>query len=236
MSLEHLLIDGLNLVGAFTPKIAIFIFVVCFVGEGFIISLPLVFETVWLVAGYQLSAGVLRIPDLLLLMATAQLGRQAGGLLLYFLSRKGTRFFARFISRRIPRKNSPAGAPLKILRTIDSITPIGVAIGRLLWLRIPLTVLLGARNKLKTLMLGIVISSLIYEGVYIGIGAIVGATAKPSKYVLLYFAVGLSVFYAFIFFGRLLFTYIKRRRKARLVEIERQRETSDSSGTSKRSM
>jgi membrane-associated protein len=213
MNWDQLLTGGLNLVGAFTPEIAIFIFLVCFIGEAFIVSLPFVFETVWLAAGYQLVQGVLPIPDLILLMLTAQLGRQGGSLLLYFLSRKGTKFFQRFIARRIPRKEPEEGAPLRLLRSIDSITPIGVAIGRLLWLRIPLTLVLGARNKLKTLMLGIVISSLIYEGVYIGVGAIVGKAANPSKYILLYFAAGLAVFNLLIFGVRALIRWMKHRQR-----------------------
>jgi membrane-associated protein len=214
MNLDHLLSGGLNLVGAFTPEIAVFIFLVCFIGEGFVISLPFLFETTWLAAGYQLSVGVLPIPDLVLLMLTAQLGRQGGSLVLYLLSRKGTRFFERFIATRIPRKYPVEGTPFKLLRSIDSISPVGVAIGRLLWLRIPLTLLLGARKKLKTLMLGIVISSIIYEGVYIGVGAIVGATANPSKYILLYFAAGLAVFNVAFFGVRTLIRWIKHRERS----------------------
>ena len=213
MNFEQILGEGLRLVSGFTPKIAIFIFVVCFIGEGFIISIPLVFETVWLAAGYQLTVGVLPVPDLVLLMLTGQLGRQAGALVLYTLSRSGTNFFQKFIARRIPRKDQEEDSPLKILRRIDSISPFGVALGRLMWLRIPLTVLLGARKRLKPLMLGILISGTIYEGVYIGLGAVVGTTAKtPTPYVLLYFAGGLTVFYTVAFSVRMLFKTLKRRR------------------------
>jgi membrane-associated protein len=213
MNFEHLLTDGLQLVSGFTPKIAIFIFLVCFIGEGFIISIPLVFETVWLAAGYQLSAGVLPVPDLILLMLMGQLGRQAGAFVLYSLSRSGTRFFQRFIARRIPRKDSEEDSPLKILRHIDSISPFGVALGRLMWLRIPLTVLLGARRRFKPLMLGILISGTIYECVYIGLGAVVGSTAKPkTPYVILYFAAGLTAFYAVAFGVRMLIKTLRHRR------------------------
>ena len=213
MNFEHLLTDGLQLVSGFTPKIAIFIFLVCFIGEGFIISIPLVFETVWLAAGYQLSAGVLRWTDLILLMLMGQLGRQAGAFVLYSLSRSGTRFFQKFIAKRIPRKDSEEDSPLKILRHIDSISPFGVALGRLMWLRIPLTILLGARRRFKPLMLGILISGTIYECVYIGLGAVVGSAAKPkTPYVILYFAAGLTAFYALAFGVRMLIKTIRHRR------------------------
>lgn len=213
MNFEQLLTDGLQLVSGFTPKIAIFIFLVCFIGEGFIISIPLVFETVWLAAGYQLSAGVLPVTDLILLMLMGQLGRQAGALVLYSLSRSGTKFFQKFIARRIPRKDPEEDSPLRLLKHIDSISPFGVALGRLMWLRIPLTMLLGARRRFKPLMLGILISGTIYECVYIGLGAIVGSTAKPkTPYVLLYFAAGLTAFYAVAFGVRMLIKALRHRR------------------------
>ncbi len=212
MNLEQLLTEGLGLVGAFTPRIAIFIFLVCFIGEGFVISIPLVFETTWLVAGYQLSGGVLPVPDLILLMITAQLGRQGGALVLYLLSRKSTSFFERFIARRMRRRDPGDAWQFSFMKRIDSISPFGVALGRLMWLRIPLTMLLGARRKLKTLMLGVVISSLVYEGVYIALGAIVRKTTKPdSGYVLLYFAGGMAAMYVVTFGVRYLIKAVKRR-------------------------
>jgi membrane-associated protein len=208
MNFQELFTDGLGLVGAFTPRIAIFIFLVCFIGEGFVISIPLVFETTWVVAGYQLSAGVLPIPDLLLLMITAQLGRQGGALVLYLLSRKSTAFFQRFIARRIRRRASDDGAEAKLMKRIDTISPFGVALGRLMWLRIPLTLVLGARRKLKTLMLGVVISSLVYEGVYIALG-----TKPDSGYVVFYFAGGLAILYGATFGIKLLVGAVRARVK-----------------------
>ena len=212
MNLEQILADGLNLVSGFTPKIAIFIFLVCFIGEGFIISIPLVYDAVWLVAQYQLSARVLPWGDLLLLMLTGQVGRQAGALVLYSLSRKGTKFFLRFIAKRIPRKDPEEDSPVKILQRIDSLSPFGVALGRLMWLRIPLTVLLGARKRLRTLMLGILISGIVYEGAYTAMGAVVG-TAKPkTPEVLIYFGAGLTAFYLLVFGVRMSFKALRRRR------------------------
>lgn len=213
MNFTQLLTDGLNLVSGFTPKIAVFIFLVCFIGEAFIISIPLVFEAVWLAAGYQVTARVLPVPDLILLMLMGQLGRQAGALVLYWLSRSGTKFFQKFIARRIPKKDTEDDSPLKILRHIDSISSFGVALGRLMWLRIPLTIMLGARKRFRPLMLGILISGTIYECVYIGLGAIVGTTAKPKTLnVLLYFAVGLAALYLAAFGVRFLFKAVRRKR------------------------
>lgn len=118
---------------------------------------------------------------------------------MYSLSRRGTSFFSKFIARRIPRDLSTEHSSMgsRLLRRVDSISPFGVAMGRLFYLRVPLTLLLGARHRLKTLVLGIAISSTIYESVYLSLGAIVGTTHIPtSGYLLLYFAGGLSGLYA----------------------------------------
>ena len=198
MNLESFLAQGLNQVSSFSFGIALVLFIICFIGEAFVISIPALFETTWLAAGYQLTAGALRIPDLILLMLVSQLGRQAGALILYTLSRHGTPFFAKFVARRLPKDipEEHTSFGQKILRSIDSISPLSVAIGRLLFLRIPLTLLLGARRKLKTLVIGIAISSTIYEGVYISLGAFVRVIhVPPSGYLILYFAGGIAVIY-----------------------------------------
>jgi len=198
VSLERFLAQGLSQVSAFTPGIALFLFVICFIGEAFVISIPSLFETTWLAAGYQLTAGALRIPDLIGLMLVSQLGRQAGALILYTISRHGTPFFAKFIARRLPKEipEERTSFGQKILQSIDRISPFSVAIGRLLFLRIPLTLLLGARRRLKTLVVAIAISSTIYEGVYIGLGAFVRVIhVPPSGYLILYFAGGMAVIY-----------------------------------------
>ena len=228
MNLEALLSQVLQLVSSFTPNVGIFLFVLSFIGEAFVISIPLVFETALLTMGLQLTQGALPVRDFILMMVATQLGRQAGALLLYGISRSGTSFLGRFIARLLPRTLPANGTPGKLLRTIDSISPFGVALGRLLWIRIPLTLLLGSRHRLNTLMLGILISGIIYDIIYVGLGAVVGGTAKPdSGYIVLYLMGGLVAFYAVSFGIRLLYKAVKRRiaqRKERSREAERIKE------------
>jgi membrane-associated protein len=201
-------------VSAFTPQIALFLFLICFISEGFIISIPLALDLVWLIAGTNLRNGILPPWDLLGLVLVAMVGRQLGALVLYFLSHKSTRFFTRFIARRVPKQLPENGNASGFINKVDSISPIGVAAGRLLWLRIPLTLLLGARGRLKTLMAGIAISSVIYETVYVGIGAGLGAVfgiTADEDYAFLYFMGVLAVLYSLIFGIRFLVKLIKRR-------------------------
>jgi membrane-associated protein len=203
---------------SFTPQLAIVLFLICLIGEGFIISIPLALDLIWLTAGAQLRNGTLPVLDLIGLVLVAILGRQTGALILYYLSHKGSKFFTRFITRRIPKKLPDNGSASNLINKVDSISVFGVAAGRLLWLRIPLTLLLGARGRLKTLMAGIVLSSVIYEAIYIGLGAGLGAVfgiTSNKKYAFLYFVVALVMLYGLIFAIRFLFRVVKRRLTAR---------------------
>lgn len=214
--IESLLSQCMSWVGAFSFRIAIVVFAISFLGEGFLISIPLVFETIFLAAGYQLSEGVLPFWDMILLALMSQLGRQAGALVLFVLSRSSTSFLGKFIAKRLPKKQNEENRSLRLLDKIDRISPFGVALGRLLWLRVPLTLILGARRRLKTLVLGIAISSTVYETVYISLGAIVGKTANiKSPYMLLYFAGGLAAFYAAVFGIRMSIKALRKRSKAK---------------------
>jgi membrane-associated protein len=213
---EDLLANLVNLVGAFTPNIALVLFLICFIGEGFIISIPLALDLIWLTAGYHFANGTLPFLDLVGLMLVAMVGRQAGALILYYLSHKGTKFFSKFIAQRVPKKLTGNDTPISLLNRIDAISAFAVAAGRLLWLRIPLTMLLGARGRLKTLMLGIALSSIVYETLYIGLGAVVGVTADPSPgYAIPYFIGALAILYGLVFGIRWLIKKIRRRLAAR---------------------
>lgn len=205
---------ALSWVGTLTLQITLIVFFISLIGEAFVISIPLVFEAIFVAAGINLSTGVLPMTDVLVLALSSQLGRQAGALILFGLSRKSTTLFWKLIARRFPKKNPIENSPLRFLRHLDSISPFGVALGRLLWLRIPLTLILGARRKLKTLVLGIAISSTIYEGVYIGLGAIVGNTVNlESPWLIAGFIGSLGVMYLITFLIRIFINKMKKRRQ-----------------------
>jgi membrane-associated protein len=212
--MEQWIDQALLWVGSFNLKIALIVFFISLVGEAFVISIPILFESIFLLAGINFGLGILPAGDLILLMLTSQLGRQAGALILFGLSRKSTNLFWRLIERRFPQKNPIESTPLRFLRKLDSISPFGVALGRLLWLRIPLTLILGARRKLKTLVLGIAISSTIYEAVYVGLGAIVGRTVDvDSPLVFILSAASLGVVYLIAFLVRLIIKRMKKSHK-----------------------
>jgi hypothetical protein len=200
MNFQDFLSQGLGLIGAFNLKVAAFLFLLCLIGEVAGIFMPYLLETIWLLAGYHFAHGITPLPDLVLLAFVAQLGRQAGVLALYNISRAGSSLLARYRSRFKLKTKLSDTLPFRLLRRINLLSPFGVALGRLLWLRIPLTFVLGDKRKLKVLLLGVTLSSLVYDGTYITLGALVGATTKlePMR-MLLYSLAALTMIYGVTF-------------------------------------
>lgn len=170
-------------------------------------GIPYVLESVWLMVGYQLGAGVLSPWSLAGLFFFAQLGRQIGAVILYQAGRYGSIPLLNFYRRRISPRLSPEKiANSKILNRVNLASPFSVALGRLLAMRIPITLALGAKRKLKTLSIGVFISSLIWDAGYIAVGAIFGSTAivKPL-YMFIASLVSLTIIYTGTFAIRHLF-------------------------------
>lgn len=216
MNFHDFLSQGLSLVGSFNPKIALFLFLVCLIGEASAISVPYLFETTWLAVGYQFSKGVLPFLDLMLLVLMAQVGRQGGALALYSFSRSGTTLLEKYKNRFKLGIGGSEAIPLKLFRKINLSSPFSVALGMLLWLRIPLILILGAKRKLKILLAGVLLSGLIYDGTYIILGALVGTTKKLEPIdMLLYFLGTLTVIYGITFAIRRLISTLTNKQKTK---------------------
>jgi membrane-associated protein len=170
MNLEQFFSQSLNLVGTFDPKIALFLFLLCLIGDIFV-SIPYILETVWLFAGYQLSKGILPFYNLLLLVVASQLGRQIGSIILGYIGRIGSMPFMKY------KKHFENNSTLKkLLKKINIASPLSVAFGRLFYLRIPLSLILGAKRQFKTLSMGVLISGLVFDTIFIVLGIVVGTT------------------------------------------------------------
>jgi membrane protein DedA with SNARE-associated domain len=204
MNLEVIFQQVFNLAGTFNPTLIVFLFLICSIGE-FGASVPYLLETVWLLSGYNFAAGVLSFLDLVLLWLVAQVGRQIGGTMLYYLGRFGSmpliklyhKHFEASLSGKLSEKNA---MPFNLFRRMNFLSPFSIALGRLFGLRIPLTLTLSVKKQLRTLLLGIVLSSLVWDGMYIFLGAVVGANVvlKPAQ-MILYSLIGLTILYAVSF-------------------------------------
>jgi membrane protein DedA with SNARE-associated domain len=199
MNLSGLLYQALEITSTFNPKIAIILFLLCSIGEiGF--ALPYILETIWLLAGYQVASGTLPPWDLFKIWLVAQAGRQTGSFVLYYSAVLGMaplkRFYKRFIEPRMPRRQFiPAG----IARWAANPSPFSVAVARLVGLRVPMALTMSVRQRLSHLALGVLISSIIWDGLYLIIGGTVGPKVVPEpQYMLLYSIAGLTILYLII--------------------------------------
>jgi membrane protein DedA with SNARE-associated domain len=194
MNWSAFLSQALDITSHFNLEIALILFLLCAIGEvGF--GIPYILETIWLLAGYNLAHDALNPYNLLLIWLVAQAGRQAGSLALYYSGVLGMvplrKFYKRFVEPRIPKKQFiPAG----IAKHLTDPSPISIGLARLLGLRVPMALAMSARHKLSSLALGVIISSIIWDGIYLIIGITVGNVIK-TEWVVLYSVGGLTVLY-----------------------------------------
>lgn len=206
MNLSSLLSQVLDITSTFNPRLAILLFCLCAVGEvGF--ALPYILEMVWLMAGYQLAQGNITVLEVIYLWLVAQAGRQTGSLVLYYSSMLGMvplrKFYGKYILPRLPKRQM---IPEKLMKRLANPSPFSVAMGRLLGLRIPMAITTSIGHKLTHLVLGVLLSSVIWDGIYVILGRTVGATVVPQPVnMLLYSLAGLTGLYLLTFGARHLF-------------------------------
>jgi membrane protein DedA with SNARE-associated domain len=213
-SIKDFLIQGIGAISTFSPRIWLFLFLICLIGEALNIFVPFLFETTLLMVGYYISKGTLSFLDLFFLLLATELGRLVGAYVLYTVGRGGTVLLDRFKNRLKMKTNINDLWLAKLFNRMNLLNPFFVAAGRLLWLRIPLTLILSARRQLKTLLLAVILSTLVYDGGYIIIGAVVGTTIDQEPIRLLpYLLAGLT--------GLFLVTFLARRLLAKLFGARR---------------
>ena len=66
------------------------------------------------------------------------------------------------------------------------ISPFTVALGRFFWLRLPITIAMGLKGQRTSLLLGVVIFSIIWDGAYITMGLLGGRGGLDPMQMLLY--------------------------------------------------
>jgi membrane protein DedA with SNARE-associated domain len=174
MNLDSFLGQVLEITGTFNPRIAVILFLLCAIGEvGF--ALPYVLETIWLLAGYNLAQGKSTPLDIVYIWLIAQAGRQTGNVALYYSGMLGMiplrKLYRKYIEPRLPKKQI---LPPSLVKYFTNPSVFSIAVSRLIGLRIPAAVTMGARRKLLHLSLGVLLSSIVWDGVYLVIGRTVG--------------------------------------------------------------
>ena len=201
MNLTGILQQIVAFTATLDPRMAALLFVICAVGE-FGISIPYVLESIWLLVGYQLGSGVLSPLHLAGLWLAAQCGRQAGAMVLYRVARFGTPSLVRFYNKlHLARFFSGLTARSGTLNHhVNLLSPFSVAYGRLFGMRIPVALALAVKRKPQMLSLGVLLSSIVWDTVYISLGVIFGSTvAIKSVYMFLASLAGLTIIYVVIY-------------------------------------
>jgi membrane protein DedA with SNARE-associated domain len=99
-----------------------------------------------------------------------------------------------------------------VTRHINLTSPFTIAYGRLFGLRLPLTITLAVKRRPARLLAGVILSSIMWDGLYITVGATVGKTATLNPVQVLLGSVGgLTLLYLVTFLVR---RWLKRRQLA----------------------
>ena len=210
--LEGFLQNIVDFTATLDPRMAVLLFVICAIGEVGL-SVPLLLEFLWVNIGINLGKGVLSPFHMVLLWAAAQCGRQVGAIALYRIARFGmpalTRFYHKIHLDRIFNKLMSKSTAIN---RINLSSPFSVAFARLVGMRIPMVLVLAVKKRPGMLALGVLLSSMIFDGLYITVGAIFGKTIeiKPMYTVLITVGI-LIVIYLVTFLIRF---FIKRRRQS----------------------
>jgi len=208
MNLENFLQHIVSFTSTLDPRTAILLFVICAIGE-VVVAVPYILESIWLLCGFYLGNGVLSPLHLLMLWLAAQAGRQVGAMALYRIARFGMPSLVSFyhkirLDRIFNKLMSHSGAVSRINLT----SPFSVAFGRFFGMRIPMVLVMAAKKRPGMLSLGVLLSSIIWDALYISIGVIFGSTIHVTPaYMLLISLATLSVIYVVIFLVR---TIIRR--------------------------
>ena len=215
MDLEGFLQGIVDFTATLDPRMAVLFFVICCLGE-IGISILFLLEFLWVNVGFNLGSGKLSPLHLLGLWVVAQAGRQVGSMILYRIARFGMPALTRFYHKiRLDRFFNFLMSKSGAIGRINITSPFSVAFGRLIGMRLPMVLVLAAKKRPGMLALGVVLSSIIFDGLYISVGAIFGMTIEDIKqfnpiYTVLITLGLLAVIYLTTFSIRFL---IKRRRQ-----------------------
>jgi len=199
----------ISFTGTFSIWLIVAVILIFFVNE-FGIFIPYLMETIWLLIGYQMFTGSISVPQVIFLWIIALLGRAIGAMLFYRLIRLSSpwitklyrKYFKIDISQKIKGGNSPV---LRILRRINLFSPYTAAFGRLVGLKIPFTLTLSLKKRLSVIFLALLISSTIFDALYIMLGFIGGNIKLSPIAVVLYSIAALTFIYALSFSIRLIY-------------------------------
>jgi len=203
MNIADIIKEIITFAGTYNPLLIICLFVLLLLNEfGFFI--PCLLETIWIIVGYNLHVGSISVYQAVALMAASMAGHLTGSLILYNLSKLGSPWILKVYHRFINSSTTSTFAksnslPVRILKKANLLSPYPVALGRLLWMKIPLTLTLGVRKNLRTLMLAVMLSSFVSDSTICTLGFIGGSMKLNPLQTIFYSMAGIFLIYTVIF-------------------------------------
>ena len=210
----------------FNFQLAIPLLVISLIGE-ILVGIPFFLELVWMQVGINLAKGILSPWGMLGFFAFAQIGRQIGALILYRVAMFGLPALKKLyhwlrldiLFNKFQAKSGNA------INKINLASPFSIAFARMIMMRIPIALALAAKKRPGMLSLGVFISSVIFDGIYISIGVILGVVVHIDSIYMILISIGtLTVIYLITFLVKML---IKRRKKALQPVVEMSEENTD---------
>jgi membrane-associated protein len=211
------------------PKVALLLLAICGIGEAGL-TVPLLLETIWMTVGYNTASGNLMWWNTVYLWIAAQIGRQIGAYVLYRVGRLGLPPLEKLYHKvHLDRLFNKLMEKAPAVQKINLTSPFTVAFGRLVGMRIPMTLVLAAKKKFWMLSLGVIIASAIFDGLFIMVGVIMGIQeVKPTYTVLI--TLGVLVVIYLVTLG---VKYISRLRHKALQAIDGEAEENPEEKTTK---
>jgi membrane protein DedA with SNARE-associated domain len=215
MDFEGFLRSIVDFTATLDPRMALLLFVICFIGEAGV-SILFLLEFLWVNVGINLGTGKMPPWHLAGLWLSAQVGRQLGSAILYRIARFGMPALAKFYRKiRLDRFFNWLMSRSGAISRINFTSPFSIAFGRLIGMRIPALLLMASKKRFRMLALGVLLSSIVFDGLYISVGAIFGMTIEDVKqfnplYTVLITVGILAIIYLITFLIRF---FIKRRQK-----------------------
>jgi hypothetical protein len=213
MDLAGFLQSIVDFTATLDPRMALLLFVICTLGE-IGVSIPFLLEFLWVNVGINLGSGTLSPWHLMGLWASAQVGRQLGTAILYRIARFGMPALTRFYHKiRLDRFFNKIIAKSGAIGRINITSPFSVAFGRLIGMRFPMLLVLAAKKRPGMLALGVLLSSIVFDGLYICVGAIFGITIDIKKFNPIYIVLITLGVLAFIYLLTFTIRFIFKRRR-----------------------
>lgn len=187
------MLDVLDISSAFNPAIIGSFFLITMLGE-INLQIPLLMESIWLLVGYQSWVNNMALLNTALILLAAQVGRQISMLALYHffpvinrpvskLLMKPARF-NQFYRKHLDHDHFDVRYLSSLPATLGMLTPLNG----------PLKLLLVWRRRLKSLLIGTLLSGVVFDGVYLLAGAVFRTTKLNIAYLPAAFLVIFLVF------------------------------------------